>query len=64
MPDSERIYTVREVCNLLGAPRVTVLRWIREGILLAFKFPNGRLWRIRKSYLIDFIEEGEKKYIE
>jgi excisionase family DNA binding protein len=64
MENVERIYTVREICDLMGAARSTVIGWIRKGRLLAFKLPDGRLWRISKSELLAFIEAGEKEYIE
>jgi excisionase family DNA binding protein len=64
MPDVEELYTIRNICDLLGVRRSTVIRWIRSGRLLAFKLLDGRLWRIRKSHLLAFIEAGEKEYIE
>jgi excisionase family DNA binding protein len=64
MENVEKIYTVREICDLLGAPRGTVIGWIRKGSLLAFKLPEGRLWRISKSDLLAFIEAGENEYFE
>jgi excisionase family DNA binding protein len=60
----EKIYTVKEICDLLGASRGTVIGWIKKGRLLAFKLPDGRLWRISTTELLAFIEAGETKYIE
>jgi excisionase family DNA binding protein len=60
----EKIYTVREVCDLLGSSRGTVIGWIKKGSLLAFKLPDGRLWRVSSTELLAFIETGEKEYIE
>jgi len=64
MENVEKIYTVREICDLLGAPRGTVIRWINKGNLLAFKLPESRLWRISTTDLLAFIEAGEKEYFE
>ena len=64
MPDVEKIFTIKDVCNFLGTPRASVIRWIKKGRLLAFKLPYGRLWRIKKSDFLAFIEAGEKEYIE
>jgi len=59
-----KIYNVRTACALLGSPRVTVIRWIQEGKLRAFKFSDGRLWRIRESDLLAFIDSGEEGDLE
>jgi len=59
-----KIFNVRTACALLGSPRVTVIRWIQEGRLRAFKFPDGRLWRIRESDLLAFIDGGEEVDLE
>lgn len=64
MSNPEIILTVKQISVLMGAPRVTVISWIRKGNLLAFKLPDGRIWRIRTSDLLAFIEAGEKEYIE
>jgi excisionase family DNA binding protein len=61
---SGKIYSVRTAGAILGSPRVTVIRWIREGKLRAFKFPDGRLWRIRESDLLAFIDGGEEVDLE
>jgi excisionase family DNA binding protein len=64
MDNVEKVYSVKEICDLFGAPRSTVIGWIRKGGLLAFKLPGGRLWRISKSDLLAFIETGENEYFE
>lgn len=60
----EKIFDVRAVCKLLGSPRGTIIRLIWEGKLRAFKFPDGRLWRIKESDLLAFIESLEKWELE
>jgi len=52
----EKIYNVKGVCALLSAPRVTVIRWINEGNLRAFKVRGGRLWRFRESEIQRFLD--------
>jgi len=64
MPRVEKFYNVRAVCDLLGSPRVTVIRWIWEGKLRACKFPDGRLWRISESDLQAFIDSREEWELE
>jgi len=59
MPGLERLYNVRAACVILGSPRVTIIRWIQEGKLRAFKLPDSRQWRIRESDLLAFIGAGE-----
>jgi excisionase family DNA binding protein len=58
-PRLEKLYNIRAMRGILGAPRVTVIRWIREGRLRAFKLPGGRLWRVKESDLVKFIEGGK-----
>jgi excisionase family DNA binding protein len=52
----EQIYNIKAVCALLMAPRVTVIRWISEGNLKAFKVRGGRLWRFRESDIQRFLD--------
>ena len=56
----ERLYNVKSVVAILGAPRVTVIRWIWEGKLRAFKLAGGRLWRVQESDLMAFIDSGRR----
>jgi excisionase family DNA binding protein len=59
-----KLYTVRTAGAILGSPRITVIRWIREGKLKAFKFRDGRLWRIKESDLLAFIKAPEEGDLE
>jgi len=60
----EKFHNIKAASALLGSSRITIIRWIREGKLRAFKFPDGRLWRIRESDLQAFIESGEEGWSE
>ena len=59
MPRVEKLYNLRAAGDILGSPRVTIIRWIQEGNLRAFKLPDSRQWRIRESDLLAFIGAGE-----
>lgn len=59
MPKVEKLYNLRAAGEILGSPRVTIIRWIQEGKLMAFKLPDCRQWRIRESELLAFIGTGE-----
>jgi len=48
--------TIREAADFLKVSRKTVLRWIENGRLKAFKLGGGRLWRIRERDLKRFIK--------
>ena len=55
----ERLFNVKAVVEILGSPRPTVIGWIREGRLRAFKLPGGRLWRVRESELARFMNDSK-----
>lgn len=64
MPRVEKLYNLRAVSDILGSPRVTIIGWIQEGKLRAFKLPDCRQWRIRESDLLAFISAGEEDELE
>ena len=49
---------VEEVAEYLGVVPMTVYRWCREGRLPCMKL--GRVWRIRRETLEDFLESAER----
>lgn len=49
---------VEEVAEYLGVGQVTVWRWCREGRLRCMKV--GKLWRVRREALEDFLNRSEK----
>lgn len=51
-----KLYTVTEVAAILKVHRETILRWIAEGKINAFKV--GKEWRIDEKDLQEFIERG------
>jgi excisionase family DNA binding protein len=58
LPESKEILEVGEVAAYLGVGNVTVHRWCRDGRLPCFKV--GRLWRIRRGALDEFMERNEQ----
>jgi len=50
----DNFYTVNEVAVLLRVSKLTILRYIKAGVLPAYKI--GRDWRIRKVELELFID--------
>ncbi len=58
MPGDRDLLEVEEVATYLGVGNVTVHRWCRDGRLPCFKV--GRLWRIRRQVLEEFMERGER----
>lgn len=53
--------TSKEACRLLKVSRVTLYKWIKEGIIPAERFPKtpkGR-WYIRKTDIPSFMREDE-----
>lgn len=54
-----KIYTLREVEQILGVTQRTLYRWIDNGSLKAFK--AGRTWRVSEEALQEFIENGGTK---
>ncbi len=42
MSEFERLYRVKEVCEILRIDRRTLWKWIKEGKIRAIKLPSGR----------------------
>lgn len=58
LPENKEILEVGEVAAYLGVGNVTVHRWCRDGRLPCVKV--GRLWRIRRGALEEFMERSEQ----
>ncbi len=54
----EDLLTPEEVAAVMKVKTITVKDWLRDGRLKGVK--TGRLWRIRKQNVEDFIENQEK----
>ena len=50
-----KLLTVKEVCKISGVSRGTVISWICNGKLKAFKLGGGRLWRVWQKDLGQFL---------
>ena len=55
---TRELLSVEEVAEYLGVVPMTVYRWCREGRLPCMKL--GRVWRIRRGGLEDFLESAER----
>ena len=55
---SNKIYTIPEICEILGVKPRTVYKYIREDKLNAFKVGNH--WRVTDEALQDFLKRGTK----
>lgn len=54
-----KIYTLKEVEEILGVTQRTLYRWIESGTLKAFK--AGRTWRVTEQSLQEFMDNGRTK---
>ncbi len=52
------ILTVEEVCDILRIGYNSVYKLLKDGSLKCYK--NGRIWRIPKAAVIEFIREKSK----
>ena len=57
---SERLLTISEAAELLQLHPETVRNWIRDG-RLPWGMKLGRLWRIRMSALVEWMDEKAGK---
>lgn len=55
---SDDILSVDEVCEILKVGHNAVYRLLNAGEIKAFR--NGRIWRIPKQGLLDYITETSK----
>jgi len=53
--EDERFYTIKEVAELLKVSDGGVRKWLKTGKLKGIKL--GRIWRIKKSDLEEYINE-------
>ena len=51
---SERVYTVKQVAEILSVHRDTVYDWIKQG-RLGFVRPTERTTRVRQAHLDEFL---------
>ncbi|MGB7296809.1 MAG: helix-turn-helix domain-containing protein [Candidatus Aminicenantales bacterium] len=57
-----KLLTLKDVCEQVHVTRKTVIRWIENNELKAFKLGSGgRLWRIRERDLQAFIRSQQPK---
>lgn len=52
----EKIYTTEQIASLLQIHPLTVLKYIKEGLLRAARL--GRVYRITESSLVKFLEDS------
>ena len=56
LPEMEKVYTVKQVADLLQVREYTVAEYLRQGKLKGFKV--GNRWRIKEEDLKEFVEEN------
>lgn len=56
----EDMVTIEDVCQMLNIGKSNAYRLLREGTLHAFKI--GRIWKISKNSVIEYIAANTKKY--
>jgi excisionase family DNA binding protein len=54
--DSERVYSLTEIAEILRVSRVTLNRAARSGSLKAIRV--GKQWRVRGRDITSFVESG------
>lgn len=53
-----KIYTINDICDLLGVTKVTVYKYIKDGKLDAVKI--GRDWKVTQPALNEFLNNGTR----
>ena len=53
-----KIYTIPDICDLLGVTKVTVYKYIKDGKLDAVKI--GRDWKVTQPALNEFLNNGTR----
>jgi excisionase family DNA binding protein len=53
-----KVYTLKEVAEILQVTRRTIYNYIKDGKLKAFKM--GKYWRVRHEDLKEFISSPKK----
>ena len=59
--NSETYYRTREVCQMVGISRSTLLRWVKAGILEDATYRDRRGWRLFIEADIERIAEEALK---
>ena len=63
MENLERLYTVKELMELLQVEKLTIYNYIKGGQLNGIKI--GKSWRFTETEIQRFLKEGtEKNYTE
>jgi excisionase family DNA binding protein len=55
----DRFFSLAEISDILKINKRTLIRWIQNGKLKAFKLGGGRFWRIRERDLKTFLKNKE-----
>ncbi|GAF94703.1 unnamed protein product, partial [marine sediment metagenome] len=60
---SKRIFTTQDVSRMLSCDLTTVIKWVNEGKLKAYKTPGGHR-RIEEADLTDFVKKFKLPFPE
>ena len=57
---TNELQTINQVCELLQVSRNTLIKYVDEGYLNAFKLPGGA-WRFKAEDINEFLRNGQIK---
>ena len=56
------ILTPKDLIEILNLSRNTIYDMLRNGIIPSYKVGNGKIWRINKDDLIDYLKSNNNNY--
>ncbi len=59
MDNKDKVYTLNDLIDKWDVSRRTLLKYIKEGKLKAFRIGND--WRVTQIYYDEFVEKNTKK---
>lgn len=59
MKSKVTIYTINDLIEMLGVSRTTIIKYIKQKKIRAFKV--GNTWRITEQAFLEYIKESESE---
>lgn len=56
------ILTPKDLIEILNLSRNTIYDMLRNNIISSYKVGNGKIWRINKDDLIDYLKSNNNNY--